>query len=45
MKDFGETWYLVAGTFMAVSVASGVAFIVAFNSHPLLTFACDKLGQ
>jgi hypothetical protein len=32
MKDYGDIWYLAAGTFMAVSVASGIAFIVASNS-------------
>jgi len=32
MKDYDQIWNLAVGTFMAVSVASGIAFIVAFNS-------------
>jgi hypothetical protein len=28
MKDYSEIWDLAAGTFIAVSVASGIAFIV-----------------
>jgi hypothetical protein len=32
MKDLDQIWYLAVGTFMAVSAASVIAFIVAFDS-------------